>query len=179
MLNKKTTAATDTAVYVRDLTRLFDGLLACYQELLGVIREKLAAMKRADLHVMREMTIKEQGLARTIHEREGLRRQLMDALGAALGLSARTARTMTISQLASRVSADQALMLRESADALRDVIHEVAHSNRIAGAACREVINHMRWVFASVRPELDAPTGYAGDGARVTTPSTMIFEAVG
>jgi len=179
MAGRKNKTTSDADRYVRDLTRLLDDLRATHEELLGVIREKLDAMKRADLRVMREMTIKEQALARTIQQREGLRRQLMDAIGAALGLSGGAARAITISRLAARLSVEQADALRRTARALGSVMHEVAHSNRIAGSTCREVINHLRWVFASVRPTPDAPSGYAVNGAHVTSPATMLFETVG
>lgn len=175
---KSRTTANDSK-QVRDLVRLLDGLTAAHQELLVAIRDKLAAMKRADLHTMREMTIKEQRLARSIQEREGFRRQLTDNIGIAIGLAPGEARTLTVSQLATRLPPSTADALTAAAERLRDIMHKVAQSNRVAGTACREVINHMKWVFASVRPKEDTPVGYAGDGALVGTNSTKIFEATG
>ena len=90
---KKPETAGGEAKYVRDMVRLLDELTATHTELLEAVREKLAAMKRADLHTMREMTIKEQTLARTIQEQEGLRRQLADIIGKKIGLTSGEART--------------------------------------------------------------------------------------
>ena len=165
--------------HLRDLIRLLDGLTTAHEDLLGAIRDKLAAMKRADLHTMREMTIKEQALARSIQEREGLRRQLTDSIGHRIGLAPGEARSLTVSQLATRLPSEAGQSLMASAEKLREIMHKVAQSNRVAGVACREVINHMKWVFASVRPKEDAPIGYAGNGTLVGSSSTKLFEATG
>ncbi len=164
---------------VRDLVRLLDDLNVAHTELLGAVREKLAAMRRADLHTMREMTIKEQTLARTIQEREGLRRQLTDIIGGKIGLAPGEARTLTVSQLATRLPVESGQALTHSVQKLRDTMHKVAQSNRVAGVACREVINHMKWVFASVRPKDDPPVAYAGNGTLVGSSATKLFEVVG
>ncbi len=162
-----------------ELIRLLQSLMGVHEELLGVIREKLSAMRRADLQAMREAAGRERALAATIQEREGLRRQLMDLIGDELGLPARSARLITVSQLETRLPAASARSLRTAADQLLHVMHKVAQSNRVAGAACREIVNHMKWVFGAVRPAADAPVGYAGDGALVGPTPTKIFEAMG
>ena len=176
---KKLETSTAESKNVRDLVRLLDELTRTHTQLLDAIREKLAAMKRADLHTMREMIIKEQTLVRTIQEWEGLRRQLMDAIGAQIGLASADARSMTVSQLASRLPVDAGQTLAASGERLRDIMHKVAQSNRVAGVACREVINHMKSVFASVRPKDDPPVGYAGNGMLVGSSSTKLFEVLG
>lgn len=176
---KKPKTSGSESKHVHDLVRLLDGLAVTHTELLDAVREKLAAMKRADLHTMREMTIKEQTLARTIQEREGLRRQIMDIIGSQIGLASGEARTLTVSQLATRLPAESGQALTCSVQKLRDIMHKVAQSNRVAGVACREVINHMKWVFASVRPKDDPPVAYADNGALVGSSATKLFEVVG
>jgi len=176
---KKPKPSVDASKQVRDLVRLLDDLTVTHKELLGAVREKLAAMRRADLHTMREMTVKEQTLARTIQEREGLRRQLMDIIGTQIGLTPGEARSLTMSQLATRLEPEASQALMNSAQVLRGIMHKVAQSNRVAGVACREVINHMKWVFASVRPKDDPPVAYAGNGTLVGSSATKLFEVVG
>lgn len=165
--------------HLSELICLLQSLVGTHEELLGVIREKLAAMKRADLHAMREAACRERTLASTIHEREGLRRQLMDLIGDEMGLPPKSARLFTVSQLEARLPDASARALRTAADQLLHVMHKVAQSNRVAGNACREIVNHMKWVFEAVRPAADRPVGYAGDGALVGPAPTKIFEAMG
>ncbi len=164
---------------LKELVRLLQSLTVLHEGLLEVIREKLSAMKRADLQAMRDATVREQTLVATIQEREGLRRQLMDAIGDELVLSRRAARSISVSQLVKLIPVAPGRSLRAAADQLAQVMHKVAQSNRVAGATCREIVDHMKWVFAAVRPAAEAPVGYAGDGALVGPTSTKIFEAMG
>lgn len=164
---------------LKELVSLLEGLTGLHEELLDTIQQKLVGMKGADLNAMRESTRREQRLVATIQEREGLRRQLMDAVGDELRLPPRTARSMSVSQLVKLIPVPAGRVLRARADELAKTMHKVAHVNRVAGATCREIVNHMRWVFAAVRPAADAPVGYAGNGALVGPTGTKIFEAMG
>jgi len=162
-----------------ELIRLLETQTGLHEQLLDAIRDKLTAMKRADIVGVRAATTREQDLVATIQAREGLRRQLMDAIGRELSLTSRAARGLSVSQLMKLIPDASGRRLRAKADQLAQVMHRVAQSNRVAGAACREIVNHMKWVFAAVRPAADAPVGYAGDGALVGPTSTKIFEAIG
>jgi len=176
---KKSGSCSGDRRHVRDLVRLLNEQTRAHEELLAAVRDKVAAMKRADLHTMREMTIKEQALVRLIQEREGLRRQIMDLVGTDLGMAAREARSLTVSQLATRLPGESSPALMHAANRLRDVMHKVAQSNRVAQMACREVIDHMKWVFASVRPKDEPPVAYAGNGTLLGSASTRILEVMG
>ncbi len=43
----------------------------------------------------------------------------------------------------------------------------------------RKILNHLKWVFASVRPGDGKLLGYSGDGAVVAPVNRRIFDAVG
>lgn len=164
---------------LKDLIKLLHVLRGLQEELLTVVQGRIDAMKRADIAGLSTLGGRELAIVKRIQEREGLRRQLMDAIGDELGLPSGTARTMTISQLAARVSPDAHDALRKAADDLRDVAMRTAQSNRIAGVVAREILLHMKWVFAAVRPKDAPPVGYAGDGALVGRSDSRIFETVG
>jgi hypothetical protein len=164
---------------LRDLLKLFEDIESLQGRLLQVIGEKVEAMKKNDHAAMRESGEREQLLARTIHEREGLRRQLMDAIGKEAGWPARTARAMSMSQFASRVSKPQQAKLIEAGNKLRLVVSKVARANRVAGQIASRVLNHLQWVFASVRANGEKPIGYTGTGGLMDTNTTLVFDTVG
>jgi len=164
---------------LKDLIRLFGVLKDLHGQLLVLIQLKMDAMRRADLAVVNELNQREQAMVRRLEEREGLRRPLMDSIGAELGLPSRAARELTVSQLAARLSEPARRSLVDAANELRAVVAQVARLNRVAGAFTRDVMNHLKWVFASVRPKEDGPSGYTGMGVAATAADLRIFEAVG
>lgn len=171
--------STQTQKRLRDLMQLLEQTRELYSQLLDVVQAKIKAMKCADLHDMREQTQKEHTLAKRLHEREGLRGQLMELIGKEMNLSAHEARSITLSQLAQRLPQNQADQLHEISNRLRKTITQVAHVNRVAGVTTREVLNHLKWVLDSVKPKDDQPAGYNGDGSALTSNETKIFETVG
>jgi hypothetical protein len=84
-----------------------------------------------------------------------------------------------VSQLAEHLPEAQREGLLNIAGKLRGVVSRLAQANRVAGVVSREIVNHLRWVFASVRPAGGQPVAYAGDGALVGPSEARIFEAVG
>jgi hypothetical protein len=103
----------------------------------------------------------------------------MDAIGEALGLSSRSARALSITQLAPRLVDPQRAALTDAADRVRKAVLKVTQANRVAGVVSREILHHLKWIFASVRPRDEKPMGYAGDGAMVPSCGTPMFETVG
>ena len=91
---------TEPSKRLRDLIQLLEQTRDLYGQLLEAVQAKVHAMKRADLHDMREQTQKEHALAKRLHEREGLRAQLMELIGSEMNLSARESRDLTLTQLA-------------------------------------------------------------------------------
>ena len=164
---------------LRDLLTLLGQLEQLHDELAALVKAKVDAMKRADMRTLQQRTEQEQDLVKRIQEREGLRRQLMDVIGEQLGLSPRSARTLTVSQLVSRIPKEQQEAILESAERLRFSVSKVARANRVAGMVAHELVDHLRRVFAAVRPKGERGTGYTGEGAAVPQSENRIFEAVG
>lgn len=165
--------------HLKDLISLFRVLDGLQERLLILIREKLQAMRSSDMALLQSLSLREQKLIESIQEREGLRQQIMDCIGRELGLAARAGRTMTVSQLSTYLPERSALLLENAASELRTVVAKVAQANRVAGATSREIVNHLSWVFASVRATHDSPVCYSGDGGAVGVVGARLLDAVG
>lgn len=164
---------------LNDLIQLLEQTRDLYEQLLQTIHTKIDAMRHADLHEMREQTQKEHALAKQLHEREGLRCQIMELIGIELQLTAPQARAMTMSNLSKAVSKNEAQRLMEISNTLRETVTRVAQANRIAGSTTREILNHLKWVMDSVKPRDDQPVSYSGDGTIVPSHGTKLFETIG
>jgi len=169
----------DSAKRLNDLVKLLDGLYGLHDELTGVIRGKIEAMKRADTEQMRCHGEREHALVEAIREREGLRRQLMDLVAKDIGLPARSARTISLRQLAARTPHPHREALEGAGDRLRVCMARVAAANRVASETARQVVGHLRWVFASVRPGDSRPMGYSQAGRLVAAAETSLLDAMG
>ncbi len=168
-----------SATRVRDLVRLLDQMASLYGQMFTFIDEKLAAMRRADEVAMTAANAKEHLLADRLAEREGLRKQLMDAVGDEIGLASRLGRQLTVTQLANRLSGSEKVAVLASADRLRKEVSRVSQANRVAGVVAREVVNHLRWVFAAVRPGDEKPSGYSKTGVVMSQSGGPMFDALG
>jgi len=164
---------------ISDLVRLLEEISSCHETLGGVVQSKIDAMRRADMDGMRMVIRKEHQLVRRIHECEGLRRQLTDAIGQQMGLPAGRARSMTLSQLADRLSEAEGQKLKSVAGKLREALSQVVRLNRLAGAISARVLGHLKAVFDSVATDGDRSVGYSGSGRPVTVRDSRLLEAVG
>ena len=164
---------------LRDLVRLLGSLQRLQGQLLTLVQSKIDAMKRADFSAMRDLNDQEQAVVKRLQEREGFRRQLADAIGEEVGLPPRSARALPVSQLAARLPEPERTDLLDAAGKLRRAVSRVVQANRVAGAVSREILNHLKWVFASVRPGEEKPVGYSGQGVAVGPCETRILETVG
>ncbi len=164
---------------LRDLVRLFDALRMLHEELFRVCDAKIDAMRRADTEAIQAACDHEQLIVTRMNEREGFRMQLMEAIGQDLGMAKSTARSLTVSQLAERLPEPERGLVMDAASRLRNAMAASAQANRVAATVAREVVQHMKWVFAAVRPAEAASQGYTGRGQTVAITDASLFEAVG
>lgn len=162
-----------------DLLTLLDELQAMHAELLEVIREKIEAMRRADVATMHRISERERALVERISRREGLRKQLMTAIGKELGLSQQYARNLTATSLAERVGREFAEPLAQKSAGLKDVMTELMRVNHVAGMITREVLRHIEAVFDGVRKGRGEAVGYAPSGRSVADNERSVLELVG
>ncbi len=163
----------------RDLLEIFEQLRNLNDQLFTLIDAKIAAMKSADTSALTAFAEKERVLTERLREREGLRAQFMDAVGIELGLPQRAGRTLTMSQLAARLDGPQSAKLIVVADRLRSAVGQVLQANRVAGAVSREILNHLKWIFAAVRPREEKPELYSGAGVPLGRSGAAMLEVVG
>lgn len=162
---------------IRDLASLLEGLRALYEQLSELTTARMTALRKADLAALGECEEKQGSLTRRIEERLGLRRQMMERLGPELGVGARDARAMSLSNLLARVPHEERGRLANIADALRKAVFNVAQANRRLGAASRELLHHVQWVLSSVRPKDESPDAYSRSGTRQTAGGACLVEA--
>ncbi len=164
---------------LRDLVRLYDGLRFLHEELFNVIETKIASMRLADVAAIQSAAEAEQAVVARMREREGLRLQMMEAIGRDLGLTAKESRSMTVSQLSARLAKPEGKLLAAAASKLQIALARTKQANRLASSIARDVVEHMKSVFASVRPREAAFVGYTGRGRNVAGAESSLFEAVG
>ncbi len=164
---------------IDDLIRLIKEMNTLHRELAAVVEVKLAAMKKADMDGMRVQASREHDLVGRISEREGFRRQIMEAIGGAMGITAKTARVMTVSQLAKRVGGKDGPVLLRVASELKESMARVARINRLAGAISLNVLGHLQAVFGAVASCGTKQVGYSGSGKMVNVRDRRLIETVG
>lgn len=153
-----TTKLTQPAL--RELIRTFDCLRGLHQQLLGVLEAKIAAMRAADVAGLEVANKEEHAILPLLREKDQLRAGLMQAMAREYGLTAKAARTATVSQLAGFVPAVERELLLGSSARLQEVLARSSQANRLAASIAKQVTNHMKFVFSALRPACTAPIGY-------------------
>lgn len=164
---------------INELLELLNALEGLHRQLSAHARAKIVAMKTNDLPAVHELTEKERQLVARITERDGLRRQLMDAIGKEAGWPPHEGRTLSASQLALRCAGPQRSALLDIAAKLRERFASVARTTRIAGAIASGILEHLNEVFSAVRRNESCWVGYSGKGAAVAGLRASAFEAIG
>jgi hypothetical protein len=173
------TKVSPTSRHVRSLVQLLEELCAGHGDLLNLIERKSDSMKRADIETMSRLVDREQELVKFINERNGLRRQLMEAIGSQIGVSPRKARLMTASQLAARLPEAEGRCIRGAAEKLGNAMARVSKANRMAAVISRGILAHLKAVFAAVATPENRKAGYTDAGGAVSANDPLLFEAVG
>jgi len=153
-----------------------DELTELHSDLLKAVEGQVEAMSRADREDMRVAGQRAQSLTQRISIQEGLRRQLMDAIGMELGLVSGVGRSLTAGQLAERIAEPT---LEAAAERLVEIVGRVARANRVSASVVGGVLGHLKEVFATITRDCSEGAGYAGDGASVSPGELRILEAVG
>ncbi len=164
---------------INELLELLNALDGLHRRLSELACAKIVAMKTNDLPAIQALTEQEGSLVACIAERDGLRRQLMDAIGQEAGWPPHEGRILSASQLALRCTGPQQNALLDSAAKLRERFASVARSTRIAGAIASGILEHLHQVFSDVRRNESCWVSYSGKGAAVAGPRASAFEAIG
>ena len=162
-----------------DLMQLLDGLCELQVRLIELVRTKMESMRDADVQKLRELCIAERALAKELQTRDGLRRELISAIGQEMGLSKTKAHGLTVSRIAASLPDSAGNQLLSVANRLGGFVAQAAQANRAAGTVSHELLNHLRWVFASVAPKDEQAAGYSGAGTPSGPSTNRLFDAFG
>lgn len=164
---------------IDNLVALLETLHELHLELLGIVQERIDAMKRADIAGMRDVGNREQALVQRISEREGLRKQLVDDIGRDMGMAPRAARAMSASQFAERIAGKRRGAVQRLTVALRETLARIARANQTSSMIAQGVLGHFRAIFESARTDDASGAGYGGSGKAIAEQDARIFDAVG
>ncbi len=163
----------------RELARLLNDLSHLHDDLAGLMRTKLDAIRRADSDAIQSITSQEMVLTNRLSEREGLRRDLVRNILRELGEGPRTGRSIRMTELAERFAEPRRSQILVAATGLRARLEEIDRIRATTAMITEVMLKHMDQVFA-VMTSGGATTGvYSRAGGRETSGRPNVFEAVG
>lgn len=164
---------------LRDLLRVLGRLTEQHLELRTAIEGKVERMRSGHVDGLQNATRHERALIESIAEQEGLRRQLMDAIGRGFGISPQAARGLSARQLAERLAGPPRIRLLEAAGRLKTAAAAVSEVNQIATLIAQQVLHHLRCVFQAVATCDQPPDTYTPRGTLQLVPTRRLFEMTG
>ena len=164
---------------LNELLVVLDRLTELHRELLGLTRDKIEHMRSGNTAQLQANTARQESLLKTLHEQDGLRRQLMEAIGRGHGINPQVARRMPARQLAERIEGRLRSGLLDAAERLRGVVREVSEVNRVAVLIAQQVLHHLRCVFEVVAAPDGRPDTYSPHGTVVPSGTRRLFEMTG
>ena len=115
--------------HLRELVRSFDALRGLHEQLFKVLEAKIEAMRTANVPALQTANQDEHAILLLLREKENQRASLMQALARECGMSAKTARTATVSQIAPLVPAVERELLLNAASRLQVIVARTAQAN--------------------------------------------------
>lgn len=164
--------------HLRELVRSLDAMRGLHEQLFDILEAKMAAMRAANVAALQTANQNEHAVVQTLREKESQRSSLMQAVARECGMTAKAARTATVSEIAPLVPGVERELLLNAASRLQGVVARTAQANRIAGTIARQVTNHMKFVFSGLRPARSAPVGYTVRGESFLA-NPVIMDVVG
>lgn len=158
------------------LARLLDQLIARHEALHTVIADKLEAMRRSDVPAMLEASAREAAVADEILKLDQQRAAVATDLAARMQWPASV--TVRIRALAARLEPAAAKRLIDRADVLREKMLSVARANRVVELVCKQMLRHMKAVFADLVQPDEANKTYSAGGAVDRPAGPQVFNTV-
>jgi hypothetical protein len=162
-----------------ELIVLMGDLQKRHEELLAVIQQKLAAMRRADTEGLNSCLARETFLADQIRQREGLRQQLMQLINKELDVPAEAAQRLSLRELAERFNEPRKGQLLGLAAGLRKVLISIDSANKVAALVTGEMLKHFRQLYAAMAQAGQSSGTYSAGGRLTAGKPVQVFDAVG
>lgn len=166
------------------LAELMDELRSLHDALYETLCGKLEAMRRSDVEGMLSSAHREGELATQISAADGRRAKVVADLCDALGLEMEPRRKgnrrgIRLSEIVSRLTAQDAGPIHDRAAQLRASMLRVAQANRVVELVCREMLAHFRTLFGAMMDECSETGTYRAGGAMEKKPGPRVLDAVG
>ncbi len=160
------------------LARLIERLIASQEELLGVIHEKLEAMRRCEPQGMIAASRREGEVTATALELDEERRRVVGTLCNELGVKHGGGIGMvTLRALAKRLDSQAGAELVRLGDELRRRMVKVAEANRVVELVSREMLAHFKNMFAAFACDEQSPRTYSRGGNLETRLEARVLDA--
>lgn len=172
---------------VNDMTTLVNELCGLLKQLADLqtvmntaVRDKLEAMRRADVNEIARRSRREAEQAAQIVELDRTRRGVVTRICAILGIAATEGgREITLRALIKRLPETDRDKLSALANVLRERMLVTAESNRVVEIVCHEMMSHFKAVFAAMTTAASERGIYGEKGGRPPSGEPLVLDAVG
>ena len=163
-----------------DLAVLLEQLIDAQVYLRGVVREKLDAMRRADVEGMTEASHREANAVGEAASLDKRRCELVGALCRELNVeTGRNIRSVTLRILIAAIDGEAKTRLAGLADRLRREMLALAETNRIVEIVSREMLSHFKKMFEVMTESEENTQTYSPIGAKGATGGVRVLDAIG
>ncbi len=159
---------------VSELESLVARFIAVYEQMLGLVRRRHAAMRGARTNEIAECIARESDAIQQIAELEKQRLRLVGSLAQDLGSPSK--QYTRLSWLAERAPESCRARMTEQAQRLRGLIEEVHRENQLVGTAARALALHMEGLMQQLAARLNHAQTYTRRGS--VTPGNTVVSAL-
>lgn len=172
--------ANDMTAMVNELAGMLKQL-ADLQSLVNVaVRDKLEAMRRADVNEIARRSRREAELSAQVVEVDKARRAVVGRICATLGVAATEGgREITLRSLIKKLPVADRDRLSALANVLRERMLATAESNRVVEIVCHEMMAHFKAVFSAMTSAASERGIYGERGGRAPSGEPLVLDAVG
>lgn len=162
-----------------ELAGLIERLIETQVALREIVREKLAAMRRADGDGILRAATREGRMASTVSQMDRQRHDLVARMCHELGLDQTIdAKDVTLRLLTAKLEPAVGGKLTSLADRLREEMLRLAEANRVVQMVCREMLGHFKTVFAAMMSSGEETATY-GRGGQHGPAAARVLDAMG
>lgn len=170
----------DLSAMVNELSGLLSQLSELQSVMNVAVRDKLEAMRRADVNEIARRSRREADLAARIIEVDRTRRGVVSRICAGLGIAATEGgREITLRSLIKQLPEVNRDKLAALANVLRERMLATAESNRVVEIVCHEMMSHFKAVFAAMTNAASERGIYGEKGGRPPSGEPLVLDAVG
>lgn len=169
--------AHDTEAQVGELTEALSGLQELLEQLLGLARAKLAAMRAADANALQRCAARECGVLERLFDRERRRDAVLARLAQSLQWNGGP--RLRLPEIADALPEPHCSRLRARTAGLRRTAEELRRKNRVAAEVARHLHEHVRAVFEHIARVNQESVVYGPSGKHEQRTNRTWVDAVG